>query len=276
VQSAINLTEDFLLDAAEANELLVKFANISEPWCEGLDTIPVDQNIADVLYYDINSLAENVSQGVYDFNEYLIEEISSLQNDLYYTASMLQNVNKYLDYSYWVFFAATIFASIFIVVVFSVSMNMFLSELHLPTLCLPPFCKCLSNSLTHRSCPLTKLMAGVISAWLQEEMVAFVCARSWIGLPFLCVMVLIAWIFCALFLALGIGASDFCHDSPDVNVSDLRIHCQLYILFMGEITNVYLVTMSKHILQSTAGGIGASKLSATAGEQGVFPADFLH
>jgi hypothetical protein len=87
-------------------------------------------------------------------------------------------------------------------------------------------------------------MAGVISAWLQEEMVAFVCARSWIVLPFLFVMVLIAWIFCALFLALGICASDFCHDSPDSNVSDLRINCQVYILFMGEITNTYLVTMS--------------------------------
>jgi urea transporter len=139
VQSAINLTEEFLVDAAKSSELLIKFANISEPWCEGLDTIPVGQNITDVLYYDINSLAENVSQGLYDFNENLIEEVSSIQNDLYYTASMLQSVNKYLDYSYWVFFAATIFASVFIVLIFSVSMNMFLSELHLPTLCLPPF-----------------------------------------------------------------------------------------------------------------------------------------
>jgi hypothetical protein len=63
-------------------------------------------------------------------------------------------------------------------------------------------------------------MAGVFSAFLQEQGVFWQCARSYLLLPIMFVMLAIAWIFCTVFLIIGILLADFCYGSPDQNVSE--------------------------------------------------------
>jgi len=126
-------------------------------------------------------IAKNVTRATYRINEVFLNEVSSLQDDLIFTKNMIDSLEEATYQFYWVFLGATVFTSLLIVII------------------------CL-------------LMIGVLSAWLQEQRVVFVCARSYFLLPILFIMVFLAWVLCAVFLILGISAGDFCYDSPDRNM----------------------------------------------------------